>query len=100
MTRGDVLSHIEVSPQSQSSSLAQSLGSVLNSVMNPPRPARTMSDITTDFSSAQKYLAEASGIAKELWTISCDNLLIELRGFTGEESSLPSIANNDSRTSD
>ena len=51
-----------------------------------------MSDITNDFTSAQNNLAEARGVGIEFWTITCDKLLIELRDFTGEESSFPSIA--------
>ena len=51
-----------------------------------------MSDITNDFTSAQNNLAEARGVGIEFWMTARDKLLIELKYFTGKESSLSSTA--------
>ena len=46
VSRRDVISHIELSREQQSEELCQSLGSVLNTILHPPR---TIADINSDF---------------------------------------------------
>mmetsp|Transcript_11009 Transcript_11009/g.13022 ORF Transcript_11009/g.13022 Transcript_11009/m.13022 type:complete len:181 (-) Transcript_11009:62-604(-) len=99
VTQQDFLSYIERSCQRQPSSLTESFGNVLNSAMNPPRPAMTMSDITRDFCSTNINLNSATGVAIKFWTIACDNLIFEMRAFTGDDTSLASSSNRNARRS-
>ena len=78
LTRGDLMTNIERSRDRQSAGIAEALGSVLNSIINP---ARTLRDITTDFETASRNLRTAVGSEKEFWTEAQQSLLIEMRSL-------------------
>ena len=78
VNRRDLLSHIERSRNRQSAGIAEALGSVLNSIVNPPR---TLRDISTDYEMATRNLRTAIGSEIEFWTETQQSLMTEIRAL-------------------
>ena len=77
VSRRDVISHIELSRERQSERLCQSLGSVLNTILHPPR---TISDINSDFRDASIHFENASNeTMKAYWSMAMSKLMDELQ---------------------
>ena len=77
VSRRDVISHIELSRERQSERLCQSLGSVLNSILHPPR---TIADINSDFRDASMHFENANDeCIKAYWRMAMNKLMDELR---------------------
>ena len=84
-TRGDVISHIDHSRDRQATRLCESLGSILNSIVHPPR---TLSDIAKDYSVAERSQANATtDSSKSFWRSLCSKLVAELESFGGSSGS-------------
>ena len=79
VNRRDLLSHIERSRNRQSAGIAEALGSVLNTIVNPPR---TLRDISTDFEMATRNLRTAVGSEVEFWTETQQSLMAVMRALT------------------
>ena len=77
VSRRDVISHIELSRERQSIRLCESLGSVLNTILHPPR---TIADINSDFRDASAHFENASDESiAAYWRMAMDKLMDELR---------------------
>ena len=77
VSRRDVISHIELSRERQSERLCQSLGSVLNTILHPPR---TIADINSDFRDASMHFENASDEnIQAYWRMAMNKLMDELR---------------------
>ena len=77
VSRRDVISHIELTRERQSTRLCESLGSVLNATLHPPR---TISDINSDFREASMHFESASDEnIKAYWQMAMNKLMNELQ---------------------
>ena len=78
-TRGDVISHIDRSRDRQATRLCESLGSILNSIVHPPR---TLSDIAKEYREAERSQGDATtDSSKSFWRSLCSKLAAELESF-------------------
>ena len=78
LSRGDLLSHIERSRDRQSAGIAEALGSVLSTIVNPPR---TLRDISIDFEMVTRNLRAAVESDLEFWTEAKQSLMNEMRSL-------------------
>ena len=74
----DLLSHIERSRDRKSAGIAEALGSVLNTIVNPPK---TLRDISTDFEMATKKLCTIIASKVKFWTETQQSLMVKIRAL-------------------
>ena len=75
----DVISHVELTRERQSTRLCESLGSVLNTILHPPR---TISDINSDFREASMHFENATNESiRSYWQMAMDKLKDELHSL-------------------